>query len=411
MDKNIKVSIVIPIYNMQLYLRNCLDSVLSQTLQEIEVICVNDGSTDESSQILDTYACNKKIIIINQKNKGSGPARNRGMMMAKGKYVAFVDPDDYYAADDVLETLYLSAEKEDVMIYRGNMRDSQGNYYRGMRFLENKRMTFAEIQEYWSHCSAIYNLKFLKQNKIYYPDYRRFQDPPFIAKAMIKAKEFFAVNKDVYIYRIGYKINDITETVVINIVNGIRDIFEVIYDDENHFVELGTRIYQENREVIMRYSCDRMDSAALKKALDEMNVMICKVLGENYILTEEKIAEYRCQCTSISRAITNKEPIIIYGAGIVGQRVINQVHSEGGDILGIAVSEMQDNFHSIEGIPVKAIEKYIQYADEAYVIIATSGKLWEEIKRRLAQYHFQKVIALTGGQWNYVSELLKRQDG
>lgn len=108
---NLKVSVIIPVYNVEKYLPACLDSVLGQTLREIEVICVNDGSTDKSPEILQEYAKkDSRIIVINQENKGQGAARNRAIEIAKGEYIGFVDSDDYIDAD-FYEKLYNTAVK------------------------------------------------------------------------------------------------------------------------------------------------------------------------------------------------------------------------------------------------------------------------------------------------------------
>ena len=92
-----KVSVIIPVYNAEKYLRQCLDSVVNQTLREIEIICVDDGSTDGSLAILQEYAANDaRIKVLTQKNQYAGVARNNGMAAAQGKYFAFLDADDYY---------------------------------------------------------------------------------------------------------------------------------------------------------------------------------------------------------------------------------------------------------------------------------------------------------------------------
>ena len=117
---DIKISIIIPIYNMEKYLSECLDSVIKQTLKEIEIIAVNDGSTDNSLEILNNYAGNNKnIIIITQKNQGQGMAKNNGINHAMGKYITFMDPDDFYPHNDCLESLYNAAEKNNVLISGG----------------------------------------------------------------------------------------------------------------------------------------------------------------------------------------------------------------------------------------------------------------------------------------------------
>ncbi|MCL2684165.1 MAG: glycosyltransferase, partial [Synergistaceae bacterium] len=105
-----KISVIIPVYNVMQYLRECLDSVIAQTIKDIEIICVNDGSTDDSYVILQEYeAKDNRIRIFNQENKGAGPARNKAISNATGEYVAFMDPDDSYPDTDILETLYNKA--------------------------------------------------------------------------------------------------------------------------------------------------------------------------------------------------------------------------------------------------------------------------------------------------------------
>ncbi|EET60574.1 hypothetical protein BRYFOR_07392 [Marvinbryantia formatexigens DSM 14469] len=109
-----KVSVIIPVYNVEKYLEKCLDSVERQTLPEIEIICVNDGSTDGSLQILQSYAeKDDRIIIINKENGGLSSARNAGLAVAEGEYVYFLDSDDWILAE-TLEVLYDECKKENL---------------------------------------------------------------------------------------------------------------------------------------------------------------------------------------------------------------------------------------------------------------------------------------------------------
>ena len=92
-----KVSVIIPVYNVEEYLRECLDSIVKQTLREIEIICVDDGSTDNSLEILKEYAKkDNRITVITQKNLHAGVARNAGLAVAKGEYLSFLDSDDFF---------------------------------------------------------------------------------------------------------------------------------------------------------------------------------------------------------------------------------------------------------------------------------------------------------------------------
>lgn len=108
-----KVSIIIPVYNTENYLKKCLDSVVNQTLEDIEIICINDGSTDRSLGILNDYAQKySKIIVINQENKGVSEARNEGIEKASGEYIMFLDSDDYFQPQ-ACETAYNSVNSSD----------------------------------------------------------------------------------------------------------------------------------------------------------------------------------------------------------------------------------------------------------------------------------------------------------
>jgi glycosyltransferase involved in cell wall biosynthesis len=107
---DVKVSVIIPVYNCEKYLKQCLDSVTGQTLKEIEIICVDDGSTDTSLQILKQFENgDSRIKVIQQKNAGAGAARNNGLSVAKGEYLSFLDSDDFFEPD-MLEKAYNQAK-------------------------------------------------------------------------------------------------------------------------------------------------------------------------------------------------------------------------------------------------------------------------------------------------------------
>lgn len=105
------VSVIVPCYNGEKYVAQCLDSIVNQTLREIEIICIDDGSTDGTLEILKGYEkVDSRVIVIEQKNAGAGAARNNGLRLAKGRYLSFLDADDFFEPN-MLEEAYLSAEK------------------------------------------------------------------------------------------------------------------------------------------------------------------------------------------------------------------------------------------------------------------------------------------------------------
>ena len=94
-----KISVIIPVYNTEKYLKECIDSVVNQTLQDIEIVCVDDGSTDSSLDILNNYKKDPRLVVLSQKHQGAGCARNLALEVAQGKYLAFIDSDDFYDID------------------------------------------------------------------------------------------------------------------------------------------------------------------------------------------------------------------------------------------------------------------------------------------------------------------------
>lgn len=128
----VKVSVVIPIYNVENYLEDCLNSIVNQTLEDIEIICINDGSTDNSLDILNRYAeKDDRMTVITQENGGHAVATNRGMGMAKGKYLYLMDSDDIVELNTLEDTYNLAEEKNlDFVIFKAiNYNDPEDRYY------------------------------------------------------------------------------------------------------------------------------------------------------------------------------------------------------------------------------------------------------------------------------------------
>ena len=140
-----KVSVILPVYNVELYLQRCLDSLFNQTLDSIEIIVVNDGSTDSSLEILMQYQ--DRIYLINQENQGLSAARNAGIQVATGRYLVFIDSDDFIDCT-MLERLYNVAEKSgcplvicDAMLYKSNLKVRPFN-----RLKMNEKKIYNELE-------------------------------------------------------------------------------------------------------------------------------------------------------------------------------------------------------------------------------------------------------------------------
>ena len=116
----IKISVIVPIYNVEKYLKKCLDSIIYQSLKDIEIIMVDDGSTDSCSQICDYYSSlDERIKVVHKENQGLGLARNTGLDIAKGKYVTFIDSDDYISIDYLKKVYNVAEENKADVVYSG----------------------------------------------------------------------------------------------------------------------------------------------------------------------------------------------------------------------------------------------------------------------------------------------------
>ena len=201
-----KISIIIPVYNTENYLSECLNSVINQTLKNIEIICINDGSTDNSSKILEKYnKFDERIVIINQKNQGSGISRNKGIDLSKGKFISFLDSDDMYYNNIALESLYNKAKINKAIICGGGMEKriekNNKSLINQTLFEQEGFIKYINYQYDYDYQRYIYNKNFLKMNKLYFPKYLRYQDPPFFIKTMFAAKKFFVIKNITNIYR------------------------------------------------------------------------------------------------------------------------------------------------------------------------------------------------------------------
>lgn len=233
---SVKVSVIIPIYNMEKYLSQCLDSIICQTLKDIEILCINDGSEDKSLNILEKYKEeNENLIIISQSNHGAAYSRNIGLKYATGEFVCFIDPDDYYPSKYVLQCLYDKVVENKMMICGGSFNSYingivSAEYYENTPyyvFSEEKKIKYVDYQWDYGFTRFCYNLQFLKENNIYFPEYSRYEDPPFMVKAMTIAGEFYAITEVTYMYREQYKPLVLTASRILDMLKGMEDILDL----------------------------------------------------------------------------------------------------------------------------------------------------------------------------------------
>lgn len=210
-----KVSVIIPVYNAEPYLRQCLDSVINQTLKEIEIICVDDGSTDHSLEILESYADkDSRVRILTQENRSAGVARNRGLAEAEGEYLSFLDADDFFETN-MLEISYRDAlsKNADIIVFRSNQYDDRKHTYINSAWTikENYlpdlevfahgdvRHNFFEIFAGWTW-DKLFRRHFIQKNDITFQDQKSINDLLFVYSALARARRI-AVVQDVFAHK------------------------------------------------------------------------------------------------------------------------------------------------------------------------------------------------------------------
>ncbi len=233
-----KVSVVVPIYNMEAYLEQCINSILHQTLTETEIICINDGSPDNSLQILQRYAAlDSRIRVINKENQGVSAARNDGILAAKGEYIFFLDPDDFLPGSTILQTLYEKATQNQALICGGSLSVfSEAHpepfqkfppHLKGNIFTHEGMVDYATYQYSYAFYRFIYSRRMLVEEQILFPSSTYFEDPPFMVQAMLCAKQFYALPLITYAYRQAHHQVRWTPLKAQHLIEGLQSIWEM----------------------------------------------------------------------------------------------------------------------------------------------------------------------------------------
>lgn len=279
MEQNL-ISVIIPVYNTEQYLKKCLDSILNQTYTNLEVICINDGSTDKSLKILNNYVkTDKRIKIINQNNLGASYSRNVGIKNAKGEWISFIDSDDYvdlklyenlinaynkdnsfsiYCFNGVIISPQDSPNDENLrrFFYMNNWKNNDNNLY---QFSDCLNPFYGNLG-IWN---KIYKTDFLRKYNIFFKN-SIFEDQLFAIESMIKADYIYLDNQNFYYYvqHSGSTMHTLKE-------NGF-DIFNIMADIKGVLIDYNLyQLYQysflQHKFNVYYYLLQRIDAEYRKQ--------------------------------------------------------------------------------------------------------------------------------------------------
>lgn len=333
-----KVSVIVPVYNVEKYLAECLESILSQDLKGIEVICVNDGSTDNSINILNDYARkDNRMVIVSQKNSGLAEARNQGLKVANGEYVCFVDSDDKLA-ENALTTLYNTAiEKAAQMVtfevslqYDFDVKDSKKGidryYTKSKDYTGNYtgKELFVQMMRNADYCDSAW-LIFAKRNWLidneidFYP-HIYFEDVLFSLKCYMKADFCYHLSENLYIYRI--RENSIMQSKasidkVYSCIVNLEKLFEVLITEQNVEEEFKEMLVKYMRLVVMNLHI--IEAKRQEKDNFERFNYIDKFIYDSLFIGGILHPDERIILHGIIKNVEDSSGVYLYGAGKIGK--------------------------------------------------------------------------------------------
>lgn len=391
-----KVTIIIPIYNTAEYLPECLESALAQTLYEIEIICIDDASTDNSFEIIKEYAQKDERIIVlqNSVNRGQSAARNRGMKAASGEYIQFLDSDDCLK-ENTAELLYdLACENNLDAAYFGSdvidnrITSSLRKYgYKKKQFFSSGISFFTTVNEkneYQSAaCFQFWKREFLTEHSLFFYENIVYEDTLFTLRALLKAERVMTIPDMLYMYREHE--NSTSHSL------GIGQLVSCVI------------VYEQIIKIWMDSACPDQIENGIRKRLDLFERRIRYLLGS----VEEKpkfefdsviqayLYEMFCKMPPlkslyIDNLSANKldrlqkaESVYVYGAGEVALDAVKILEENNVDIAGVLVTKKQEGVNEFQTYPVIEVDKLRGKQDKTIVVLALARRWHADVIRQL----------------------------
>lgn len=394
------ISVIVPVYNVEKYLEECLESICSQTLNDIDVICIDDASTDNSYNLLSELQKRYSFLRVyrNQKNMGLSYTRNVGFSYAMGKYIMYVDSDDYLSKD-CLRDLYQKAENEELDVLYFDVLEFENNQtcekrihkmqYAVTSGVELMTQFISNQEMYGSVWSAIYRKKYLEENNIRFINGILHEDISYTFSALINAKRASCLNKIVYYYR------QRSESILHNpnyaeLSRGLVITYASILLSWDRYLFMND-CKEETNEYIGQY----VDSViALMKSryshvsTDEEVDVITQNVFSNFNFNYEKDLIKFFQLNDI-KVMQKTMRVCVYGAGSIAHEVIRVLIACGIFVERIYVTDVDKNEAFLRNIPIVSYKEIDCSNQEKNIIIATAEKAQLEIVKLLQDNDFR----------------------
>ena len=414
-----KVSVIVPVYNVEQYLEVCIDSILSQSLTDIEIICVDDGSVDRSSQILDDYARrDQRVRVLHRENHGYGQSVNVGIDAALGEYIGIVESDDRILPD-MYEKLYRAAREYDLDFVKSDCifwwdtldyfynhhREYLEEYYNRVLDSSYRKKFYEFFMNIWT---GIYKKDFLDQNQIRCNETpgASYQDNGFWIQTMSLARRVMWLGEAFYLYRQDNPGASIKSKSKAMAMKEEYDFVEKILEEKCKWEELDISHYfrivrhrgtfkRIADELKREYSEQIIQDFGKYKETVVQNQEMYNWMQQLYRDPENFCKEFIKNKDIVQHQLEDAEFIIIYGAGNYGQRSLRILDYQGMShkILCFAISH-ENASGAVGKIPVRCINDLTEYRDRAVVVLGTMeySKIYHPMKQRLTELKFDHVV-------------------
>lgn len=410
------ISVIIPVYNTEKYLQECLLSVLEQTEKNIEVICVNDGSVDNCLDILeDVSSIDARVKVVDQCHRGQAYSRNAAFLLAKGENIVYLDSDDLFRANAFEELLSFSKKYNPDIVYF----DAECLFEEGMEYNKEKdeyywrrksyglrtgKEIFAHsiMEERFTDSACLMMIKrewLIKQNIRFY-DGILYEDSIFSIQCMMKAQRVFHINRKYYIYRIREKSTMTSDPFraenLYGRVIGLQHFLDIYIRERledlqrEAFVKWIVGIIWNIKVIGQNISDTELDRFYLMPQAKYLKLELA--LGEIPWERVSKRVEYRKNLERLER----EKNIVIYGAGIRGKRLLEYFYltDDATRVKEFVVTEQKGQPDIIRGVKVKSRDKGHYMDKEDFIIISFRGDEAIDLKDELEQEGYANVLIL-----------------
>ncbi len=386
------ISIIIPVFNAEYYIGNCLQMLKQQSYNCYEILCVDDGSTDGSSRIIKQFAdCDDRIQYYYQVNEGAGSARNFGIRKAAGDYLLFLDADDLYEPD-MLELIIKNAKENeaDIVVFNADKFDSQ-TYKKDKRWSAvsfrplNKNVISAEEAKKYifnftipAPWNKLFKKSFLDDKQIFFQEISSTNDLFFSYAALGNAERISIMEEKL----LHYRTNNVS-SIQGNKNKNIYDAFEALMYLER-YLRMKDK-YLLYKESYLKMACGIIVYTLARSDNDQFKEIIRNPIIAGYI--KNMINSYEFNHINLQ-----DEVVVVYGAGVLAQVFIRclKMMVLTNQRIYVGVSDKVETEFEICGIKVKTIEELTKYRKNTVFICASNEKSRREMEKTVQKYKFEK---------------------